>query len=181
MKKYFLLITILSLLLIVSGCGQSIQINNIPFAVIDKNDFTLEELARKINEPLLIATDKEEILKNAYRHIRKREPKKELTIDQNNELVVLVFRGSKGGCEHADIAVKKISREKDILKVEVEIDKNIEAEIKTCPILMNPYIIIKLKKADIQYNKGLKIALIDKSKEKPLMATAINKIPGYLK
>lgn len=186
-RKFFLLILLLIVLpLCFFGCQCSKNSNknniaNIPFEILDQNDFTLEKVAKEVKEPMVVALDSQELLDNLYKKIRKNNSDKNLTINSNDDLVVIVLRGSNGICKQAGIDIEKISREDKKIKVEITIDNSSKDNQQDCSLLMNPYSLIKIKKEKINYSKDLKIELINSENKKVLNTAEINNLPGLLK
>lgn len=182
-KKTLLITSFLLAVICLSGasCGKSKDtIANIPFAVLDQNDFTLEKTAKEITEPMALALDKQELFDKFYQNIRKKTEEEKITINSNKELVLIALRGKNGSCDNADITLKKISQEKKKLKLEVAIDNN-EVNLKKCDLLMNPYFIVKVDKEKINYNKNLKIELINSANGSIISTADINNLPGIFK
>ncbi|MFH0818430.1 MAG: hypothetical protein V1898_00320 [Patescibacteria group bacterium] len=180
MKKISLFTLLIIATIAFTGCNdnKNAGIANIPFAILDKNDFTLEDVAKVIESPMILATDQADTLATAYSQIR--ENGDAITIDSEKEIAILVFRGKNGNCKNADINITKISREGKTVKVEVALDEN-KVKDDLCRILMNPYSIVKLDKETLKYYSGLKFELIDASNQKTLSTKKINQIPGILK
>lgn len=180
MKKLIIL-TILLVPLLLVGCGDSEKDNiaNIPFEVLDKNDFTLEELSKKVNSPMVFMVDDGEKLQTAYDNIRKSENNDDLEINEDEDLIIIAFRGNQGNCEDSDLKIKKISKEKDDLKVEIIIDEGKE-ETKKCSVVMNPYSIVKINKEAIAFKKGMRTHLMKASDGELLNVAKLNSLPGFL-
>lgn len=184
MIKKFLLLILLPLCFFGCQCSKNNDknnITNIPFEILDQNDFTLEKVAKEIKEPMVVALDSQELLNNLYNKIRKNNSNKNLTINSNTDLVIIVLRGNVGICQQAGIDIKKISQEDKKIKVEVTIDNNNKDDQQDCSLLMNPYSLIKIKKEKINYRKDLKIELINFENKKVLNTADINNLPGLLK
>lgn len=181
MKKLLILTLALASQLIMSGCAKNIDIANIPFDVLEKNDFTIEELAKNIKQPLMVATDKQKDFDKILGKIKKNAEQSKIIVNEKDEIILALFRGNAGSCHNADLTINKISRVKKTVYLEVTIDKNQAAEKESCKLVMNPYSIVKIKKSNMQYSSGLKIQMVDYKTKNLLAACSLNDLPGILK
>lgn len=181
MRKIYLFILLAFFCVLGLGCGKKQNIiANIPFDMMDNGAFTLEAVAKDINDPLIVALDKQDLLSTLYKKIRQNGEDEKITMDENNDLVIMVMRGKKGSCNNANMEITKISQEKKKLSVVVTIDNGQSAESKDCAVIMNPYQIVKISKANIKFDKKLKIELVNSANAKVLAGAELNNLPGFL-
>jgi hypothetical protein len=179
MAKKVLFIFLLLGAFLCLGCNNlgKVETKNIPFTILEQGNYTLEALTQAAPEPVIAVFDSQTDFAKAYNLIT--QDTKDLSINWDKELVVIVLRGSRGACKNAGIDIKKISQEKAFAEIEVLVD-NGQTEKEACSVDLNPYMIIKTNQDQfISYN-DLTYQLIDNNKD-VLAEDTISIIPEFLK